>query len=234
MDVNVFKNNIEANADKFLSNYAFVVKCNPNDHVSGVRKRSINITQNDSLDKKTFDIEIAGTGQDAYYFPYLTAGVGYTIVPKDVPNGTIVMSDGMTGCALQVNLIGNQLLFMHDKDSTALRDNYLNCRTNLANSLHINEKDLVNNHLLRVERRDYRGKNDYTYNSKFMLAENSHGREIILFHTPFFVKTDNKWELYMSLFGYHYDINKRGDKIESFHGGIAHAVSNLTASFLLD
>ena len=59
-----------------------------------------------------------GTGD--YYFPYRTAGVGgmgSCLVPRNAPEGTLVLTGAMNGCALVVQAIGtNVLMFTHDAD----------------------------------------------------------------------------------------------------------------------
>lgn len=56
-----------------------------------------------------------------YFFPYVTTGqgrppVGMVNVPIGLPQGTIVMTGGLNGCALQVNQNNGYLLFCHDLD----------------------------------------------------------------------------------------------------------------------
>ena len=60
-----------------------------------------------------------------YYFPYRSegeGGVGECSVPIGAPNGTIVVTGGMNGCALQVNRgTDNQLHFYHDANGKSLQ-----------------------------------------------------------------------------------------------------------------
>ncbi|MEM9460887.1 MAG: hypothetical protein AAGF11_42380 [Myxococcota bacterium] len=60
-----------------------------------------------------------------YYFPYRSegeGGVGECSVPRGSANGTVVVTGGMNGCALQVNRGNdNQLRFYHDANGRSLR-----------------------------------------------------------------------------------------------------------------
>lgn len=63
-----------------------------------------------------------------YYFPWVPrggGGVGECIVPLGCPDGTIVLTGGMNGCAFQVNRTRDGLRFYHDADSCSLQQDTL-------------------------------------------------------------------------------------------------------------
>ena len=65
----------------------------------------------------------AKQGQGDYFFPYVhvtSGGVGVCIVPAGQAEGTIVMTGGMNGCALQVNRSGNDFYFYHDANGVSM------------------------------------------------------------------------------------------------------------------
>lgn len=55
-----------------------------------------------------------------YFYPWIQTGVGSVRVPKNVPDGTIVMTGGLNGCTLVVSQEGNHYNFYHDADSKYL------------------------------------------------------------------------------------------------------------------
>ncbi|OUJ14381.1 hypothetical protein [Acetobacter sp. DsW_063] len=65
-----------------------------------------------------------------YYFPYVTAGsvgaegalgIGYVDVPSDAPTGTLVITTGLTGCAVRVfRNVENTLRFYHDANGISV------------------------------------------------------------------------------------------------------------------
>lgn len=62
-------------------------------------------------------------GVGDYYFPWIPkggGGVGDCTVPGGAPEGTIVLTGGMNGCAFQVNRDAGSLHFYHDADSNSL------------------------------------------------------------------------------------------------------------------
>ncbi|MBB5017821.1 hypothetical protein HNQ59_001091 [Chitinivorax tropicus] len=64
-------------------------------------------------------ISLKAGGTD-YYFPWVNRGIGECVVPANAPNGTIVVTGGMNGCAFHVTQSGNNLIFYHDADSCKL------------------------------------------------------------------------------------------------------------------
>ncbi|MBO1361838.1 hypothetical protein J2D73_18810 [Acetobacter sacchari] len=72
---------------------------------------------------KISDLEVnTKTNADCYYYPYRANGVGYVDVPADVRDGTLVLTDGMNGCAAEVLIRPDgRLRFCHDADGVALQ-----------------------------------------------------------------------------------------------------------------
>jgi hypothetical protein len=65
----------------------------------------------------------AKQGQGDYFFPYVhvtSGGVGVCIVPVGQAEGTMVVTGGMNGCALQVNRSGTDFYFYHDANGTSM------------------------------------------------------------------------------------------------------------------
>ncbi len=66
----------------------------------------------------------ARQGSGDYLFPYINSdqgGVGVCVVPAGRANGTLVVTGGMNGCALEVNKSGSDFYFYHDNNSTSLK-----------------------------------------------------------------------------------------------------------------
>ena len=61
-------------------------------------------------------------GGTDFFFPWVNRGVGEVTVPINQPDGTIIVTGGMNGCALQVNKNSSNLIFYHDADSRYLGD----------------------------------------------------------------------------------------------------------------
>jgi hypothetical protein len=59
-------------------------------------------------------------GGTDYAFPWVNRGVGEVRVPKLAPDGTVVVTGGMNGCALVVTDDGDHYNFYHDADSCQL------------------------------------------------------------------------------------------------------------------
>lgn len=77
------------------------------------------VTLTEKNEKNVTRLALANGGSD-YFFPWVNRGVGEVSVPINSPNGTIVTTGGMNGCALQVNRHGNSLIFYHDADNNSL------------------------------------------------------------------------------------------------------------------
>lgn len=59
-------------------------------------------------------------GGTDYFFPWVNRGVGEVALPANPPNGTIVVTGGMNGCAFQCNRNGTEVIFYHDADNRYL------------------------------------------------------------------------------------------------------------------
>ncbi len=59
-------------------------------------------------------------GVEAFYFPWVNRGVGEVKVPLGMPDGTLVVTGGMNGCAIEVRKQDDQLIFYHDGDNQSL------------------------------------------------------------------------------------------------------------------
>ncbi|CDG81568.1 hypothetical protein [Janthinobacterium agaricidamnosum] len=55
-----------------------------------------------------------------FFYPWLQRGVGWVPVPKNVPDGTIVMTGGVNGCSIVVSESAGHYNFYHDGDSKHL------------------------------------------------------------------------------------------------------------------
>lgn len=64
---------------------------------------------------------ISPNGTD-YYFPYIRGAGEVTVVPPPNNNleGTIVVTGGMNGCALEATVRNNQFVFYHDQNGSAM------------------------------------------------------------------------------------------------------------------
>lgn len=77
----------------------------------------VSITESDKNGITRLTLAPGGTD---YYFPWVNRGVGEVTIPINQPDGTVVVTGGMNGCALQVNRDGASLIFYHDGDSKYL------------------------------------------------------------------------------------------------------------------
>ncbi|WP_141113187.1 hypothetical protein [Chromobacterium haemolyticum] len=116
---------------------------------------------------------IKGKGTD-YYFPYIPKSVGKCTAPSGAPKGTIVMTGGMNGCALQVDRNGNDYIFMHD-----------------ANGAHATTN---NNTICRVTEKDYYGPGRTFVN--FGLSKMSDTRGVLDENMIICIKNDKGWGVY--------------------------------------
>ena len=75
----------------------------------------------DEISGGVFDLEAeeSALGSD-YYFPWKRTGVGWVKVPKNAPDGTIVLTGGVNGCSIVVSENLNDYCFYHDGDSKYL------------------------------------------------------------------------------------------------------------------
>jgi hypothetical protein len=125
-----------------------------------------------------------GGGPD-YFFPYVSAGtlglvngVGCCDVPQNAPVGTLVVTGGMNGCALQVSSISGNYRFFHDANGTSLAGSAID----------------PGNHVCRVDYKSYDTLN---------LGQKKSSMGTVYAHYLITVKTSHRWEVWRSsiLFG---------------------------------
>ena len=118
----------------FLSDYSIYVEQEdkPNDPTALLGgQREINFSK---LSEDFYKFVLHYGTYECYYYPYITQftdnsipgkilNVGHCLVPIDAPVGTIVLTGGVNGCALQINRTadGKYLIFMHDKNSRSMK-----------------------------------------------------------------------------------------------------------------
>jgi len=67
-----------------------------------------------------YQLNVDPSGAGDYFFPFLQDRASYCDVPKNAPDGTLVVTYGMNGCALEVHDAGKANRFLHDSDGRAL------------------------------------------------------------------------------------------------------------------
>ena len=69
-----------------------------------------------------FDLKATASNYASYdyFYPWLQRGVGWVQVPKNAPDGTIVMTGGVNGCTMVVTELLSSYYFYHDGDSKYL------------------------------------------------------------------------------------------------------------------
>jgi hypothetical protein len=83
-----------------------------------------NVSISASVIKTVNMLKISPGGAD-YYYPYIFLGAGVVNVQMPVTNGTIALTGGMNGCALDVRLKDGYYSFYHDNNGnymTAVKD----------------------------------------------------------------------------------------------------------------
>lgn len=205
------------NPENAFAQMAFITEVEVENYEEGGRRKM----EIERLDKKRqiYQCRITNQAGDIYYFPYKNTrgntadgsaiyGIGHVVIPKGAPDGTIVVTGGMNGCALQVDILdAGHLLFMHDQNSDALKDRnsreYFLQEQNLGGTL--GEADLINpaRVLCRVEAEHYIGPKSLHYDMALRYAEKEYpGASPYMAYFPFFIKMQGKWKLYMSLAGH--------------------------------
>ena len=125
-------------------------------------------------------------GQGDYFYPYVhvtSGGVGTCVVPTGQANGTLVVTGGMNGCALQVNRSGTDLHFYHDANSESMKG-----------------KVYPGNQVARVEYDDYAGllhlgeKTSIDYNRKAKGGKSGMAHE----HYLITVRDGGRWKVFVS------------------------------------
>ncbi len=207
-------NEVKWNPENAFAQMGFITEVEQQNYEQG-GQRSVEITCVDEKEQ-IYKWIVKNQPGSIYYFPYITGGVGipnnnngigHVIVPKNVPDGTIVITGGMTGCALQVNKFDdNNLIFLHDKNAKAIASpdvreafiRQLNC------GAYFNERDLADPQkiMCRVEPVHYMGRNEIHYEYCLDLAHEKYpGKGFDMAYFPFFIKVQGIWKLYMSLAG---------------------------------
>jgi len=140
-----------------------------------------------------------------YYYPYINTiptKVGFCFVPVDCPPGTVVFTDGMNGCALQVNRTADSrnLIFMHDSDGVSItkNSNALAQRINLAYTRHpdyqqvdaVTENDLLHGGICRV---DYKGYADLKETDGDFIKKYGYFSYYLVT-----IKRPGRWEVYLN------------------------------------
>lgn len=210
--------NLRRDPENTFAQMGFITEVEKQNYWQG-GKRRVEIT---CVDKKEqiYKWTVKKESGNIYYFPYITGGVpdipnntvegggiGHVIVSKNVPDGTIVITGGMSGCALQVNKFDdNNLIFLHDQNAKAIAK--LEAREAFIRRLdcgeYFNERDLTDPQkiMCRVEPDHYTGKNNMHYNYCLDRAHEKYpGKGFDMAYFPFFIKVQGIWKLYMSLAG---------------------------------
>jgi hypothetical protein len=123
-------------------------------------------------------------GKD-YYFPWVNRGVGEVNVPKDAPDGTMVVTGGMNGCGLLVTDEGSHYNFYHNAD---------NCRLGDAEGC---VKPAKGNVVCSVEPKDYLGRVDAANMGQRIVEEDPTAGKSY-FHQMVMVKNEGTWKVYDS------------------------------------
>lgn len=217
---NVLKE-VQTNPENTFSRMGFITEVEADNYNEG-GKRNAEIT---CLDKKEqiYKWQVKNQEGDIYYFPYKnnrgnTAagkciyGIGHVIIPKGEPDGTIVVTGGLTGCALQVNTFdAGHLIFMHDQNAEAIKspesvDAFIR-EQDFAGIFSVRDVTDKNKILCRAEPEHYMGKGDIHYTYCLEKVHKQYPEKSFdMAYFPFFVKVQGIWKLYMSLAG------KVGDK----------------------
>lgn len=208
-------NEVQRNPENAFSQMGFITEVDMSDYTQG-GQRSVEITCLDEQ-KKIYKWRVKNQPGNIYYFPYINCqvvdnsdsilGIGHVIVPKGTPDGTIVVSGGMTGCALQVNIFDEgHLIFIHDQNAKAIKNQASVERfirdQNFGGQFRAEDLHDKNKILCRVEPNHYMGSGTfhYTYNLD-KVSKQYPKKGFDMAYYPFFVKVQGIWKLYMSLAG---------------------------------
>lgn len=147
----------------------------------------------------TYTLEMAGTramvkllvekndnGTD-WYYPYIQEGlniINYARIPVGQPPGTLVLTTGMNGCALQVNKENDEYIFIHDANGKTIEK-----MKNVA--------PVPGDTQLRIEYKDYAGTPPVgQLMSEALRKDNQLGTYQYTLLTV--KRQDNLWEVYVS------------------------------------
>lgn len=178
--------NLRANPAVAIAAWGFIVRGGPLSDQNGggctlacARYRQSSIYQ----------ISVARGGND-WYIPYAHDEARHCDVPRNQPNGTLVVTFPMNGCALEVRLVAGQNRFYHDADGNSMPNDPPGVRK------------------IRVEAPDYEGPDRVTHERALRyfsieaqnalternLDPNTGGYE----HSVLCVKQNGRWHVYGS------------------------------------
>ena len=69
---------------------------------------------NEQLKNGVFYWDIANHHSTDFYFPYVQGNAGYVGIQTPIQDGTVVVTGGMNGCALEVCYLNDNYYFYHD------------------------------------------------------------------------------------------------------------------------
>lgn len=207
---------IRRNPGKAFAEKAFITEIAPEKYKEGGRRKM----ELACIDEKQqiYQWRVKNEEGEDYYFPYMNTtkiadtetyvrSIGHVIVPKNAPDGTIVVTGGMNGCGLQVNIFDDEnLIFMHDQDAEAIRnpdsrDWFINGQ-NLGASFSADDLIKPDRILSRVVPRHYMGPGDIHYRYFFDKIQKQNPEKMLyMAYYAFYIKVQGIWKLYMSLTG---------------------------------
>ncbi len=132
----------------------------------------------------------AGTGTGDFFFPYTHIGgyAGRCQVPDNQPDGTMVITGGMNGCALQVNQENGYKMFYHDANGVQLSTETLTgnmvCRVGFSSQDPLNLLSIVSSR-----------QNPYGFQTLITVKKN--GRWLVV-HTGILRSVSNKYSTFRS------------------------------------
>lgn len=119
-------------------------------------------------------------GQGDWFFPYRPE-VGYCRVPVGQPEGTIGLTGGMNGCALDVYKEGGFFTFFHD-----------------TNGCHLHKRGSpAGEHVCHVPYKSYAGPLNIGQQQAAALSK-EHKTPVYFQHTLICVREDGRWKVYVT------------------------------------
>ena len=73
---------------------------------------------NEQLKNGVFYWDIANHQSTDFYFPYVQGNAGYVGIQTPIQDGTVVVTGGMNGCALEVCYLNDNYYFYHDANGS--------------------------------------------------------------------------------------------------------------------
>ena len=173
-------------------------------------QREIDFSELKSTNKidKVFKFSLHSGKYECYYYPFLSRftdnsipgsylDVGHCLVPIDAPIGTIVLTGGLNGCAIQVNKTEDSkyLIFMHDKNSNSM-DTPEKQSVLLSYMKNFNKEvafpNDLNDYILRIDFASYSQEFDN------IIANIDYSKNEYPVFLPITIKTSEKrWEIFM-------------------------------------